>query len=71
MDKIALFMSAVGSGLISTMQVFQMPDTVQRHPRSDLDALRSDWVRVGNTMCDVIHREMNGKAAQDASRTKQ
>lgn len=64
MEKVTLFLSAVLSGLSSPAQLFHAP-TYKRSPGTDLERMRGDWERVGNTMKSVIDREWNGVTAKE------
>jgi hypothetical protein len=66
LEKFTLFLGALGRGLSATLYVYQMPK-LPRHDRSDVDAMRGDWMRVGDTMRAVITGEIN---AADARRIR-
>ncbi|MDO5288516.1 MAG: hypothetical protein Q4F13_02635 [Pseudomonadota bacterium] len=61
MERIAVFLSAVVSGLSMPGYVFSAPE-FKRQSGSDMERMRGDWVRVGNTMRAVIDRESHAAA---------
>lgn len=66
MERIALFLSAVVSGLAAPLNALAAPLEHRRPPASDLDRMRGDWVRVGETMRHVIEAESRPAASQEA-----
>ncbi len=65
MDRIAVFLSAVVSGLSVPGHVFSAPE-FKRPSGSDMDRMRGDWIRVGDTMRSVIDREKNAASDKEA-----
>lgn len=64
MKKSASFLAALLSGLGAVATVFAAPTFQHRSSGSDLQRMRGDVERVGNTMRKVIRRENERQATQ-------
>lgn len=64
MKKHARFLVALISGLGATATVFSAPTFQHRPNGTDMQRMRSDVERVGQTMRKVIRRENERQAAQ-------
>ena len=60
-DRQRSFVAGLVRGIGAAGEVEQ-PRIVVRRPRTELEAMRSDWVRVGRDLDNAIARE-HGKAA--------
>lgn len=70
MERLSLFLSAVISGISSTGYTLHTP-VYKRPAGTDLQRMRGDWERVGDTMRHVINREKHGSAEEQATGPKQ
>lgn len=64
MKKSVRFLAALLSGLGTVATVFAVPTFQHRASGSDLQRMRGDVERVGNTMRKVIRRENERQASQ-------